>query len=561
MERRSIVLCAIFIALAPSVSFGDADSVSAINAVGLKRPDGVILTGSGVNVGHVDVARAPIPGFDSASLSHPGIVPVESRLAGGQMPLMDHGLLVNDAEHGLITAGIIIGGAGAPTSVAPGANLYSAGFDDPFLLDRQLMTTQYIAKRYAFDAQSVIPGEPRPHIRAINHSWGDSLNFVGPFPGDSRLTLGMDWIAERFDVLNVVAGAYDDKGELPTDNFNGVTVGYTAKVDSFRRVAEPNDNEEENDASGNRVSVDLLAPGDGVEQAIRAGATTSTRGATSIAAPHVTGAVALLNEYSDYQVHVAAAPRWDVDYTRKHEVMKAVLLNSADKVIVDEEGNSWDNSDAYFDDSVSLDRQLGAGLLDTGRALRQFASGEYNNGESIPPIGWDYGDSGGIDTTLVYPFASPLSDGRVTITLAWDRGIIKSGGLDETFDPSNMFTGQDVDNLDLFLMPLGWTNLYDDSIPTWRSFSTEDNVEHIHADVAAGNYEIVVYQVTGGDRDFGLAWWTGNPADFNQDGVVDSNDLSQWKTDFGPSPESDADFDGDSDGFSGMPLDSCISSS
>jgi hypothetical protein len=539
-------ICATLILSCASRSFGDATSVSAINAVGLKRPDGVVLTGAGVNVGHVDVARAPIPGFDSAALSHPGIIPVESRLAGGQMPLMDHGLLVNDAEHGLITAGIIIGGAGAPTSVAPGANLYSAGFLDPFMLDRELMTTQYIAKRYAFSAA----GEPRPHIRAINHSWG--LNTVlgdGPYSGDSRITLGMDWIAQRFDVLNVFAGAYDSLGDLPTDNFNGVTVAYTAKSDGFRRVAEPNDNEDINDAAGDRVSVDLLAPGEGVEEPTRGGGSaTPLRGGTSIAAPHVTGAVALLNEYSDYQVHVAQAPRWDVDYTRKHEVMKAVLLNSADKDVENDAGVDWEHSIAFTDDQVPLDQQMGAGLLDVGRALRQFASGEYNNGEDIPPIGWDYGEVGGTTTTLVYPFAAPLTGGKVTITLAWDRIIDKIGGSANTFDQTNTFIGGALDDLDLFLLPKGWTEPYFDSILNLRSVSSDDNVEHIYADVPPGEYEIVVYQAFGGENDFGLAWWTGNPADFNQDGVVDADDLSEWRSDFGPSPGSDADFDGDSDG-------------
>lgn len=39
-----------------------------------------------------------------------------------------------------------------------------------------------------------------------------------------------------------------------------------------------------------------------------------------------------------------------------------------------------------------------------------------------------------------------------------------------------------------------------------------------------------------------------NPADFDGDGVVDGDDLAQWKGDFGVNGDSDGDGDGDSDG-------------
>src|SRR5690606_12658488 len=102
---------------------------------------------------------------------------------------------------------------------------------------------------------------------------------------------------------------------------------------TYVRVAADNDNEDEDDAFGERVSVDLLAPGEGLTLATAGvmNPTTTVPSGTSYAAPHVTGAVALLNEYSDWHV-TNSIPRWDSDNTRKHEVMKAVLLNSADKI-------------------------------------------------------------------------------------------------------------------------------------------------------------------------------------------------------------------------------------
>lgn len=72
------------------------------------------------------------------------------------------------------------------------------------------------------------------------------------------------------------------------------------------------------------------------------------------------------------------------------------------------------------------------------------------------------------------------------------------------------------------------------------------------------SYDIVVRQVEGGpgnDLEFGLAWWFGNPfeptitpGDFDEDGDVDDDDLSDWRNNFGTGGGADADGDGDSDG-------------
>jgi hypothetical protein len=128
--------------------------------------------------------------------------------------------------------------------------------------------------------------------------------------------------------------------------------------------------------------------------------------------------------------------------------------------------------------------------------------------------------------------------------------VDKIGGLDNTFDPADTFTGHPVDDLDLFLVPstfvLGVDDPYAEAVAL--SVSSEDNVEHIYADVEPGNYSILVYQPAGDEVDYGLAWWTGDPADFDQDGDVDGDDLVAWKADFGGGAESDADFDTDSDG-------------
>jgi hypothetical protein len=176
----------------------DAQSVAAVNAIGLKRPDGVTLTGAGVNIGQLEPSRASVHGYDSAGNTHPAVIPTESKLSVGRNLIQPDEALFEDeiSEHALQIAGIMIGGPAGPKSVAPGANLYSAGYKYPVEpLDEKLLTLQYIAKRFSFDDVQ------HRHIRAINHSWTDGNAGDGPFSGDSRLTLGVDWMASRFDVL------------------------------------------------------------------------------------------------------------------------------------------------------------------------------------------------------------------------------------------------------------------------------------------------------------------------------------------------------------------------
>ena len=58
-----------------SLGYGDADSVAAIHAIGLRRADGATLTGGSAYIGQVEVARTAIRGFDSDSASHGSVVP------------------------------------------------------------------------------------------------------------------------------------------------------------------------------------------------------------------------------------------------------------------------------------------------------------------------------------------------------------------------------------------------------------------------------------------------------------------------------------------------------
>jgi len=224
--------------------------------------------------------------------------------------------------------------------------------------------------------------------------------------------------------------------------------------------------------------------------------------------------------------------------------MKATLLNSADKIsgvqganktVVDPNGLEWDETPASFDASIPLDPYLGAGALNARRALAQYKAGPYTGGD-IADLGWAFGETGGFGTLFSYPLAETFGGGYISITLAWDRIVDKLGGSANIYGGSDVFTVAAFNDLDLFLMPVGWQDLSEREA---FSISVDETVEHIWGQVPAGDYEIVVYQPGGGDQKFGLAWWFGDgpPApvegDFDEDGDVDQDDLTKWKDEFG----------------------------
>jgi hypothetical protein len=91
--------------------------------------------------------------------------------------------------------------------------------------------------------------------------------FPGGAPdGNQPMTEFVDWSALHHNVLYVVAGTETAASlPIPTDNFNGITVASSSKVgDVFRQVSDFNLNTNAVDATGDRTSTDLIAPGDPV---------------------------------------------------------------------------------------------------------------------------------------------------------------------------------------------------------------------------------------------------------------------------------------------------------
>ena len=262
------------------------------------------------------------------------------------------------------------------------------------------------------------------------------------------------------DVLYVIAGNQGRGGiPIPTDNFNGITTAYTTrrknvftKVDFANLSAAPfgigRTVIEKEINFGSRRAISLLAPGSNISIYNQRGKIEQVSG-TSFAAPHITGSVALLQEYGDRvmknnsthlkSVQDLSVPLCSLD-CRRHEVMKAVLLNSAEKIkdqgdgvflgmgktILSEKNFNWLESDAYQNPRIPLDMQMGTGQLNAFRAYQQFSAGQTSPKVFAPSIGWDYRT---LDANSYqdYVLAEPLSQGNyISITLNWDRLIVLS---------------------------------------------------------------------------------------------------------------------------------------
>lgn len=526
INRVAFLVCGCTLALtAPVLALEDSVGKNGINALRLHQAPYNLL-GRKIGIGQVEVGRPVKWGIDKAANSFKAISPkavfYRDRQASPEQNADDHASMV---------AEVMIAEDKHLRGVAPQAKLYASAVGS--LKDggqpQECLASQHIARQNGGD------------VRAINFSFGESLerderdNAV--LDGKALLTYCIDWSARQHNVLYVVAGNQGKGGiPIPTDNFNGITTAYTTKrKGQFAKVDFANLSDfpvgigrsfikqEIND--GDRRAVSLLAPGGQISLYNQKGEIEQVSG-TSFAAPHITGVVALLQEYGDRQISnskKSLSSNWSLD-SRRHEVMKAVLLNSANKIadrgngllldmkrtIFSEHNFNWLDSDAYQSPRIPLDIQMGAGQIDAERAYQQFSSGQATSDRPVNAVGWDYGKVSARKYQEYY-LDRPLAAGSyAAITLAWDRLVeLNDFNRNRQYDVGETFLNRGLNNLDVYLLPVGEdSNMRN----VCSSSSFEDSVEHIFCPIpAAGRYKIRVYyrhQFNEPVQSYGLAWWT-----------------------------------------------------
>ncbi|MBE9078147.1 S8 family serine peptidase [Romeria aff. gracilis LEGE 07310] len=483
------------------------------------------LTGRKIAIGQVEIGRPGQFGLDK-------IVPPSGPVEPHRLFQLNEPAIANEFvdDHANNVASVMISQDKLLTGVAPEAVLYSAAVGPLTEMSGQpeeCLASQYVALQNSGD------------VRAVNFSFGEPLSRdPRPAPlldGNALLTQCIDWSERAHKLLYVIAGNQGGGGiPIPTDNFNGINVAYSrrvngefVKVDFANLSSEPNffsprsPGPERNE--GTRRSINIVAPGNQIEMFDPSGVRVTSSG-TSFAAPHVVATVALLQEFGDRQFR-AGAPHWSLR-SREPMVMKSVLLNSADKLqdtgdgrllgmsrtLLDESNRSWLDSDAYSDVKIPLHAELGTGHLNAFRAYEQLAGGQWSPAEAVPAVGWAYQklETDQPSAYEDYVFEQPLQAGSYfSATLSWERLVELADSDDDRYDRGESFRDRGLNNLNLYLMPADADDLSDS---VWSSVSDADSVEHIFYPIPeTGRYKLrVVHQegVTGQPtQPYALAWW------------------------------------------------------
>ena len=338
----------------------------------------------------------------------------------------------------------------------------------------------------------------------------------------------------------ITSGNRVDTGDIVSSTYNGLVVGSTMMSDSgiYDTLYREGSNFQSASVPGSQergALISLVAPGRYVRLPQLGAQTYGFKEGSSVAAPQATGAVALLAQYA--QVFVTPAnnlQHWNSD-SLKPEVMKAILMNSVDKVagrlgmektIYDDGGFGWDTLTAAdipstredpaeraiengFRQDTPTSNKLGTGQLNVRRRSDQYDGGEYHPvaaGNTLPTQAWDFNSLNQQNGEQIYRLPALAQGSYISMTLTWNRNVTlqERGEANGRYDQGETFQAAPISNLDLLLVDRTAAN----QPVVWRSNNTVQNVEHIFWQVQNNHeYNIVVKQINNQGASYSLAWW------------------------------------------------------
>lgn len=429
--------------------------------------------------------------------------------------------VVTDPGYHATWCAALLGGYAPPgyyvnTGLAPGVQLGSAALATSLNADG------------SFDMSS---DSLAAYVHAASH--GDVLSTsIGDFSDNAGLgTLSglLDALARSHPNTTMVASAGNSgpsSGTVggPASGYNTISVGALDGPTNYSSVAsfssrgplqtgwyDGADMHLYGGGVASRPGVDLVAPGSGIVMPVRIDSNSVSYygiAGTSFAAPLVAAGAALIDG--------TAKTLFDPSITNaatRSEVIKAVLMNSADKL------PGWDNGQqimaGIMTTTQALDWAMGAGRLNLNEAFSQYTTsamittgtGVSQTGftASIQSVGWGFGTAS-IGGHNDYQFLSGLLGGQeISVTLAWMRDRIWNPGIADYVD---------VAQAELDLMIYRITGEGDEQLIA-QSISPVSTVQHLNFQIGdPGTYGIRVgyssnlFDLSGVQtmQDYGLAW-------------------------------------------------------
>jgi hypothetical protein len=350
-------------------------------------------------------------------------------------------------EHTIAVAGVIAGSGGndSQNGIAPGATIIS---DPSDAYAGANGSAQFQASVTRLIAQY-------PNITVANMS----ANTGNANPaGDTAFLNGIINASPNLTFVKSAGNNANANVTAPGDAANVITVGalnnnFTALA-AFSSFGTANGLEKP----------DIVAPGSYITTAVQLqengsyfgnyflgsdynnadGATTGDISGTSFAAPAVSGAAALINQYGNQNFNADPAKA-------SHLITKAVMLNAAsiyapgtqNLLLENDNATGWNQGINPGGNATpanptivnrSLDPQLGAGMLNVNQSLKQYASGDVQvsnnntqdqeviNGENkIQTVGgfWDQEQATELGGVVDY-LLGDISNAHMRATLTWD---------------------------------------------------------------------------------------------------------------------------------------------